>query len=397
MSAYQVPLSEVAMIFNGKTPGRADQREDGHPVLKIRDVDENGMFRGKFESFVDREFASRFDVKCAVEGDTLILNAAHTAAYVGSKTFYVTADASDALVTGEWLIVRPKNTVLDAKYANFWLRSEAARRQIRDLVKGIHLYPKDVARLEISLPPLNEQKRIAAILDQLDNVRRLRRLTVDRLNDLEQVIFSKMFGDPGADYSDYPTAKLSTVAELINGDRSSNYPSGDDLVDSGVLFLGTKNINDGEIDLAECNFITEAKFRSLSRGKLKKHDLVITLRGTLGQCAEFNCKYDTGFINAQMMIIRPSDRIRPAFLRSFIAHPRTQARLTHDRSGSAVPQLTAKQVGELLVPIPPLPAQTKFSARLDAARALAKSYGAHLCKLNDNFQSLQYRAFRGKL
>lgn len=54
MSSWaKVALSDVAEVFNGKTPSKAEQRGEGHPVLKIRDVSEFGKFRGKHESFVD--------------------------------------------------------------------------------------------------------------------------------------------------------------------------------------------------------------------------------------------------------------------------------------------------------------------------------------------------------
>ena len=54
----------------------------------------------------------------------------------------------------------------------------------------------DLLSLEIPLPPLDEQKRIAAILDQADELRRLRQRAIDRLNELGQAIFYEMFGDP---------------------------------------------------------------------------------------------------------------------------------------------------------------------------------------------------------
>ncbi len=165
-------LGKHATIFNGKTPAKTEQKDVGHPVLKIKDVDDQGAFRNNYGSFVDDSFLSKFRDKQIQAGDTLILNAAHNAEYVGSKTFFATHAVEGAVATGEWLIVRPDAAVLDPQFISFWLTSPAARRSIRDMVKGIHLYPKDVARLEIPLPPLDEQKRIAAILDQADELRR---------------------------------------------------------------------------------------------------------------------------------------------------------------------------------------------------------------------------------
>ena len=84
-----VLIGEVAQIFNGKTPSKSEQRSHGHPVLKIKDVSDLGEFRGTFASFVDHDLADAYASKRLCEGDTLILNAAHNADYVGSKTFRV--------------------------------------------------------------------------------------------------------------------------------------------------------------------------------------------------------------------------------------------------------------------------------------------------------------------
>lgn len=261
-------------------------------------------------------------------------------------------------------------------------------------VKGITL---EVLRsLSLPLPPLDEQKRIAAVLDQADELRRKRQRAIDRLNQLGQAIFHEMFGDPVAP-SNRLASRLIDIAELINGDRSSNYPSGDDIKDTGILFLNTTNIRDGELDFTKAQFITEAKFRSLSRGKLQRGDLVITLRGTLGQCALFDCQYETGFINAQMMIIRAKETVLPRFLREYISFPSLQAKLKRANSGSAVPQLTATQMKELQVLVPGLEDQRRFVEAIDAARSVQNEVSAHSNWLHGLFASLQHRAFREEL
>ena len=211
------PLGEVAQVFNGKTPSKLDQRESGHPVLKIKDVDEDGLFRGSFDFFVDDSYAANFRTKIIKSGDTLILNAAHNADYVGSKSFLACNSSEGALATGEWLVVRPSADRLDARFAHYWLVNDKTRRQIREFVKGIHLYPKDIARLEIPLPPLDEQQRIAAILDKADALRRKRKRALDLLDSLTQSIFLEMFGDPVSNPKAFPFYLFGEVGNLDRG------------------------------------------------------------------------------------------------------------------------------------------------------------------------------------
>lgn len=169
MSFLKTRLLGAADVFNGKTPPRSEHRDGGHPVLKIRDVDEDGNFRGKFNSFVDSEFALRFKEKWARKGDILVLNAAHNAEYVGSKTCLVTDDVAGSLTTGEWLVIRVRDNLLP-EYAYLWLTSFETRLRVKEIVKGIHLYPKDVANLEIVIPPLPEQHKL---VQQFEKIRRL--------------------------------------------------------------------------------------------------------------------------------------------------------------------------------------------------------------------------------
>ncbi|MFT5294238.1 MAG: type I restriction enzyme S subunit [Colwellia sp.] len=170
----------------------------------------------------------------------------------------------------------------------------------------------------------------------------------------------------------WPLVKLGDVAELINGDRSSNYPSGDDIVDKGILFLNTKNIIENKINLNQRSYITQDKFASLSRGKLQKKDLIITLRGTLGSCCIFDTEFDTGFINAQMMIIRCNDGVFNKYLHYYLTSFAVNFEFQRANTGSAVPQLTGRQIAELEIPLPPLDEQKRIVAILDKADAIRR-------------------------
>ena len=200
--------------------------------------------------------------------------------------------------------LRPKNGSLDKNYLWRWLHY--ARADLEKKARGStfkQVSRRDIAELAIQLPEtINEQRRIAAILDKADCIRRKREQALAMADGFLRSLFSEIFFGPD---SEWPMMPLRAVSELVNGDRSKSYPSGKDLVNEGVLFLNTKNISDSNLIFGEAAFITKEKFRSLTRGKLKRGDLVITLRGSIGQCAIFDCDYETGFINAQLMIIRP--------------------------------------------------------------------------------------------
>jgi type I restriction enzyme S subunit len=307
---------------------------------------------------------------------------------------------SPGIATTELVPLRPDPKKLDRQYLTYYLRSPEFVTSISNEVAGAKM-PRVTMKVfwdhEIPLPPLAEQKRIAAILDAADALRAKRREALAQLDALIQSSFLTLFGDPVSNPMGWKAVPLRSVADLENGDRSSNYPSGPDVLDSGVLFLSTKNISDNQLVFNNCQFISESKFKSLSRGKLRRNDLVITLRGTLGSCAIFDCEFETGFINAQILILHPSDKIASTYLHALIITERMKRHFEELSTGVAVKQLTGKQIGDLLIPLPPLPLQQKFAAIVESIERQKTTQRAHLAELDALFAVLQHRAFRGEL
>ena len=212
-----IPLGEVALVFNGKTPSTAEKRATGHPILKIKDVTEAGEFRGEFNSFVDPGFAEKHKKKAVRKNDVLVLNAAHNADYVGSKMFKASAEVEGAIATGEWLLARAASNLLDESYLWHWFQSPNTRFRIRKRVKGIHLYPRDVGELRVPLPPIDIQRRIAAILDMADCIRRKREQVLALADKFLKSVFLEKFGDPVRNPYGHRQKQLCECAGFISG------------------------------------------------------------------------------------------------------------------------------------------------------------------------------------
>ncbi len=221
MNGWQtVRLKEVSRVFNGKTPSKAEQRHVGHPVLKIKDVDGLGIFRGNFESYIDYELAGKHSARWIERGDTLILNAAHNADYVASKMFLAAGTVHGALPTGEWLLVRPDENRVLSSYLNYWLRSESSKKAIKFLVKGIHLYPKDVETLELPLPPLNDQRLIVDLLSRAEGIVRLRREAQKKADAIIPALFIEMFGDPATNPKGLVMRRVADFVSRFEGGKN---------------------------------------------------------------------------------------------------------------------------------------------------------------------------------
>ncbi|WP_029406962.1 restriction endonuclease subunit S [Thiomicrorhabdus sp. Milos-T2] len=261
-----------------------------------------------------------------------------------------------------------------------------------------HLSVTKINEIKIPLPSIEVQKYIAEILDRAEALKQKRQQALALADEYLRATFLDLFGDPITNPKGWGKQTMIQVCDFENGDRSSKYPSGSDLVESGILFLNTKNIVNGFLSFKETNFITEQKFSELSRGKLQKNDLVITLRGTLANCAIFDCKYNTGFINAQIMIIRPhDDKINSVFLHALINSSPIQSYLKSIGQGAAVPQLTASQLKSFEVMVPPKTEQIKFEQIVKKVEALKAKMQTSETEIEHLAKSLSQKAFRGEL
>ena len=389
-----VRLGQVADVFNGKTPSRAEQREAGHPILKIRDVSEIGEFRGSFSSFVDAEVARKFEKKWLVPGDTLILNAAHNADYVGSKTYRAGREVEGAVATGEWLLIRPHPSRLNEGFLHHWINAPRTRKLIREMVKGIHLYPKDVVRLALRLPSLEEQRRIADVLDRADELRAKRRRAIEQLETLKQSIFLDMFGHPVRNEREWDPVPFSSVCEsrlgkMVDQKQETGRHAKPYLRNANVQWFG--------FDLTS---VYEMDFHPNERHKfrLKPGDLIICEGGQPGRAAIWvdeiqECYYQKALHRAEVM----NDRAVPEYLVWLLWFFVHSGGLRDHVTSATISHLTGVKLKSMRIPLPPVDLQLEFARRLEKVEKVGTALSASLAEQDVLISSLQQRAFSGAL
>ena len=394
MSWPLVKLSEIFEIARGGSPRPISdyitENTDGLNWISIKDASNSGKYISKTKLKIRKE--GLIKSRLVKPGDFLLTNSmSFGRPYIMNTT---------GCIHDGWLVLSSDKEKIDQEYFYYLLGSDLLHTKFSRLAAGAvvkNLNISLVKGVEVPLPPLAEQKKIAEILDAADSLRQKAQQLIEYYTSLSQSLFLEMFGDPVTNPMGWDEHLLSELTTFENGDRSSNYPSGNDIKSEGILFLSTKNIKSNRINLKSTQFITEEKFESLSRGKVIKNDLLITLRGTLGNCCVFNCEYDTAFINAQMMIIRTNNKVLFEFLHLLISSEKFNAMLQYIGKGAAVPQLTASQLGKLMIFVPPITLQHQFIKRIESIEKQKQQAQANLEKSEALFNSLLQRAFKGEL
>jgi len=158
--------------------------------------------------------------------------------------------------------------------------------------------------------------------------------------------------------------------EIIDGDRGVNYPKQEDFGPSGdCLFLNTGNVTTTGFNFGDRSFIKKEKDATLRKGKLKRHDVVLTTRGTVGNVALFDdsVHFEHIRINSGMVLLRADQsKLLPRFLFQFVRSPLFKEQVAALTTGSAQPQLPIRDIRRVEIPLPPLAEQKAIAAVLGA-------------------------------
>jgi type I restriction enzyme S subunit len=187
---------------------------------------------------------------------------------------------------------------------------------------------------------------------------------------------------------------------IIDGDRGSNYPKKTEFFSKGhCWFLNTSNVKSAGFDFGEMDFITAEKDATLSKGKLRLHDIVLTTRGTIGNCAYFgeSIPFENIRINSGMVIMRADpSQLDPYFLYAFLRSQIFKTQTGTHSSGSAQPQLPIGALRNIVIPLFELSHQRKIAnvlSALDAKIALNHRINGELegmAKLLYDYWFVQY-------
>jgi type I restriction enzyme S subunit len=245
--------------------------------------------------------------------------------------------------------------------------------------------------IQIPLPPLDEQKRIAAILDAADALRAKRRQSIAQLDALIQSTFLDLFGDPVTN----PIHPTRCIAEIVS--RIIDYRGkSPEKTSEGIPLITAKIVKKKGIDKPN-EFIAETAYDSwMRRGIPSPQDVIITTEAPMGEVALVP-DYKAAFAQ-RLLVLQPKREIlEPIYLMWALTMPFVTRQMDQRATGSTVTGIRSKEFRKVEVPLPPLSLQQKFAAIVESIESQKTTQRTHLAELDDLFAAFQHRAFCGEL
>ena len=262
-------------------------------------------------------------------------------------------------VNGNAMALDDLSPEVDLRYLYYYL----LKRGLSDAITGSaqpQIVRQSLERVIIEYPPLEEQRRIAALLDKVSDLITKRRAQLDKLDLLVKARFVEMFGDPVTNPHGYPVHQLSDYIEfLTSGSRGwAQYFS-----DDGEYFITIKNVKNCRITLDTVQHIVPPDNAEAVRTKVQEGDLLISITADLGRTGVVTKEIAEhgGYINQHLTCIRiKKDSLNPLYVAYYMESEAGKAQFQSKNQSAVKAGLNFDSIKSLHLTVPPLTLQNAF-------------------------------------
>ena len=378
-----VPLGEVVKIVSGATPktGIADYWNGAVPWVTPADL---SKLKGAYISETPRTLTDAGVRSCAttiLPAGSVLLSSRAPIGHVAVNTVpMATNQGFKSLVPG---------VALHTKFLYYWVK--ANKDYLQSLGNGAtfkELSKRTVEQIQVPLPAVDEQRRIAAILDHADARRTKRRRVLAHLDALAQSIFHEMFGHCEAD-----TELGSVCTRVTDGTHQSPV-----WTSSGVPFLFVSNITSGEIKMDTRKFISHDTWRELTRRTpIDVGDILYSTVGSYGLPVVVRTSERFAFQRHIAHLKPDAEVLLPDFLSAQLASPALKRQAQRAARGIAQPTVNLADIKKFRIVLPAVSRQRDFAERLVHIDLRRDDMRRSTILFDELFAALQARAFKGEL
>ena len=254
-----------------------------------------------------------------------------------------------------------------------------------------------ISRVEIPLPPLAEQKRIAAILDKADAIRRKRQAAIKLADDFLRATFLDMFGDPVSNPKGWEVKHLGGLCERLHQGVNTAADKVE-YMEKGFPIIQSRNFTNGQLDFNGVKFVSGDDFKKY-RDKYapKKGDLLFSNIGTVGATMVVNDNKDFLIAWNVFLFVLRKNIVTQDYVNFYLKSLESQKFFDQFLTGGTVKFINKKTISSLQIPLPKYENQKKFSRVVSCANETIIKIKKSVKDAEQLFNSFAQHAFRGEL
>lgn len=354
-----VRLGDVCEILNGYAFKSANYTDKGVRIIRISNV-QKGYIEDNMPAFYpfDDINVAKYEL---FEGD-LLLSLTGNVGRVGrlDKKFL------PAALNQRVACIRIKdNTALDKSFLFDFLNSDSFEQKCILSSKGVaqkNMSTEWLKDYKIPLPPLDEQRKIAAVLDKVSDLIAKRKQQLDKLDELVKSRFVEMFGTLQDNENGFEVVTIENVCSLIK-DGTHQTPQYTEDKAEGYKFLSSKDVMTQKIDWTDIKYIPKELHEKLyATIKPQRNDILMSKNGVNYGVAAVNDTDEIFDIYVSLALLRPKEIIDPVFFRCVINNPETKRQFDSSIKGIGVPNLHLGEIKKTQIFLPPMELQKEFVA-----------------------------------
>lgn len=394
----------VSSVETGRRPrGGVSNKTGSIPSLGGEHLNSNGGFHLEKLKFIDEKFFRTLKTGVIKKHTILIVKDGSTT----GKTSYVGDDFpfEEAAVNEHVFALKIDSSLADSRYVFNFLKSPRGQREILKDLRGAAISgisKRFIDRVEIPLPPIQDQMRAAHLLDVVYELILQRKRQLKELETFLKSVFLQMFGDPIKNEKGWVISTLSDLLIQIDSGTSPKCEVRPAAMNEwGVLKLGS--ITSCLYDEKE-NKALPAVFTPKQRDEVKAGDLLFSRKNTYDLVAACAFVFETRprLLMPDLifrLVFRKDAAINPIYIWKLLTNSRQRNKIQSHASGAAgsMPNISKASLNTIELPIPPLPLQDKFSAIVTKVESVKSDYKRSILDLENLYAALSEQAFKGKL
>ena len=396
-----VKLDQIfEFVRNGASIKQFDTKL-GYPITRIETI-ANGSIDLNKVGYADIMDLDKYRDYLLKNGD-ILMSHINSEKHLGKVAIY--EDINEDIIHGmNLLCLRPKIEQIYPKYIYYYFNTDNFKRQLPKITKKsvnqASFSVNDLKKLTVYITDLETQIKIANVLDKAQSLIDIKKEQINLLDELVKSRFVEMFGDPVKNVMQWEKILCKEVTLKI-GSGATPKGGNSSYKDEGISLIRSMNVYNNNFVENNLAYIDDEQAEKLKNVEVKRNDVLLNITGaSVARCCIVPPKYIPARVNQHVSILRCEDtKILPIFLCYQFTNENYQRLLWEiaTNSGATREAITKQQIENLEVIIPPIELQNQFADFVTKVDKLKFEMEKSLKELEDNFNSLMQKAFKGEL